>query len=188
MNKRFNVQAGIFTASNGLKIHLTNAYKTGYTVHPGKTASSSYLSFEEMVAWREFFRAERDEELGRWRSPQYPDYVVYPVDENTVRVSNETNGFASKRLRSEIYDTPQECFDTPEYVALAYFDAHPEPKPWHDAKPGQVWALTLEDDDGSITEMAAFKDGEGLWRSVLSQSVIQDPFITEGHLIWPEGD
>ncbi len=38
-------------------------------------------------------------------------------------------------------------------AARAYVEAHPEAKPWQDAKPGEVWVLTLPDEGDADAEI-----------------------------------
>lgn len=160
-----------FTASNGVRVRRIN----DWTVDVEAT-------FERYgVAIREFFRAEEDERLGRWRWPDDPEYVVYAVDE-VLTVIDETDGShqtfsAVNRIRNAV--SPNKW----HRAAAAFLDAHPGPKPWHDAKPDDVWILTI---DGE--EVPALIDGDRefhhrshhRFRSVLDES------ITAGRRIWPE--
>lgn len=103
-------------------------------------------------ALREFFLHERDKELGRWRWPEKPVYVVYPVGEDglvDVLREDPMAGFGPGRqvgisrtaAEDRAVDGPASSFFA---AARAYFAAHQEPRPWHDAKPGEVWAITTE--------------------------------------------
>lgn len=128
-----------FTASNGVKVRRINEY----TVDVEAT-------FERYgVAIREFFQAEEDERLGRWRWPEDPDFLVYPVGEKgLVSVLRE-----GSRTGSGPYIQKSVSRDQAErYVlsagrsffraAKAYFNA--QPKPWHDAKEGEIWVLETD--------------------------------------------
>lgn len=86
-------------------------------------------------ALEEFFQAKRDAELGRWRWPENPDYVVYPRGEDRVRVILESTGDFADSSRGTVIVSPFKD------AARAYFDAHPESKPWHDAEQGEFWAV-----------------------------------------------
>ena len=136
---------------------------------------------------REYFQAERDEQLGRWRDPENPDMVCYPVagDLDAVWVMYEGDGsryHATRTRRERLH---------PHYVSEAagrYFQAHPEPKPWDTARPDDLWVLS----DGDREEV--FRCGEhGLYQlktgnplgSLLSCSHNK---ITAGRRIWPEGE
>lgn len=85
---------------------------------------------------REFFLHERDAELGRWRSKQYPNWVVYTGDEpDWYRAFNEESGEWNHVKEGLSW------IDRPDLTAVnrEFLDAHPKPKPWHDAKSGEVW-------------------------------------------------
>ena len=45
-----------------------------------------------MQALREYFIAERDRELGRWRDPENPGWVVYLSDDKSFVVTDEVTG------------------------------------------------------------------------------------------------
>jgi len=99
-------------------------------------------SAEGIDSLREFFQHERDAELGRWRYPEDTNYVVYggysPGEQKRfVRVLNEELGTVSV-----IYEGKDER-SRPHQIAFAYFEAHPERRPWEDAKVGEIWAITI---------------------------------------------
>ena len=136
----------------------------------------------------DFYQARRDEELGRWRDPENPDMVCYPVecDLNAVWVVYEGDGSRYLANRTRWEDI------RPHYVSEAagrYFAAHPEPKPWDAAQPDEIWVLTINDD----TEEVFRCGGNGLYSpktgnpigSLLSCSHNK---ITAGRRIWPEED
>ena len=132
-------------------------------------------------ALREYFQAERDTELGRWRWPDDPRYLVFPLkDDDEVRVLDENSGQSVAIRRSSF----RSGLTHTHFVgaALAYFDTHPEPKPaWHDAKPGEVWVLEM---DGE--ERAFMLDSADHFDHYGSYYEKDDPMITEGRRIWPE--
>lgn len=125
------------------------------------------MSAAEFAALREFFQALRDEELGRWRYPADPRYVVYGgyspgAEKRLARVINEQAGVSSL-----FYDGDGYGRDESE-IATAYFEAHPERKPWEDAKHEEVWLLTVNGDTGpfladqdSDSPVAAFVAANG---------------------------
>ena len=87
-------------------------------------------------ALREYFQAERDDALGRWRDTENPDMVCFPVvgDLDAVWVVYEGDGSRYHATRTDWERI------RPHYVsetARRYFQAHPEPKPrpWEEAKP-----------------------------------------------------
>ncbi|MBO3663702.1 hypothetical protein [Microbacterium stercoris] len=91
---------------------------------------------------RRILDAERDEQLGRWRWPENPDYVVYPRENGSVTVFEESNPTAALTFWKHVRNAEVTSGAFME-AARAFFEAHPEPKPWHDAKPGELWAITF---------------------------------------------
>ncbi len=144
---------------------------------------SNLIEIEVVQGLKQFFQNERDRQLGRWRWPDKPDYVVYPSElyltppsADLVTVFNERTGQSAHCRRED--DGNSGHFSL---AARAYFAAHPEPKPWHDAKPGEVWALIV---DG--VEKAFTLHGD-LYRTGNLHDIEQtDGHITSGRRIWPE--
>ena len=135
---------------------------------------------------RAFFQAERDEELGRWRDPKNPDLVCYQRRDDTVYVLDERTGFTYARTRSDIIDGS----DQYGIVADRYFQAHPEPKQWEDAQPGEFWILTVDEktDPYKIwTDTQRVRRFERVERPYTT-ICLNDPRITAGHRVWPEGE
>lgn len=176
-----------FTASNGLEI---DARANGaYYVWEGDEFGSilSHLNPDEVEALREFFRAEEDERLGRWRWPENPDYVVHGGARDTFGrrqaiVINE--GTTDKTAFTPSSATGQ---SEKHRAARAFFDANPEQKPWHDAKPGDLWVLDLR---GSIlsAEVYRFTEWRVFWPVDNPDSVYFDPtnpIIEDARKIWP---
>ena len=118
------------------------------------------LQAGRVYSLREYFLSERDTELGRWRWPENPDYVVYSranstTGERMVRVVLEVNGYGC-----DLYEGGHELHEH-QRAARAYFKAHPEPKPWHDAKPGEVWLFKGSTDPGPLPFV--FSPTDNLW-------------------------
>ena len=137
-----------------------------------------YLNREAVLDAEEWAQAKHDADLGRWRDPFDPHYVVYSEDGgDAARVLDERDGVtvvANRRVEST---------DTGYYgAAFRFFEAHPERKPWHDARPEEVWLMgsglhefiALVGDDGKFR----FADG--------SDMALTEEFVT-GRRIWPEG-
>lgn len=106
---------------------------------------NGYLGRDEVFDAEEYFQAKRDEELGRWRWPENPDWVAREVDRSyegrrCVEVMNE------RTFHVNVYNDRvlEGGADIRHRAARAFFEAHPESKPWHDAKPGEVWLLTVD--------------------------------------------
>ncbi len=181
-----------FTASNDSTVEMCGNDRMRVTDNNPRQADSdfvvtpitltSYLDPNQIDALREFFLHERDQELGRWRWPENPDYVVYP--EGTSRlVVRESNGHG---LRISLHDRKVIETHLDSYVgaARAYDIAHPEPRPWHDAKPGEVWLLQVGGDDVPAirdSDEDFFTHSTG-YRAIRNNSVA----ITDGRRIWPE--
>jgi len=155
-----------FTASNGIVV--SPQPQGGVYIRDDCRADS-----DRAQALREFFQAEADERLGRWRWPENPDYVVYrreaypPVNARRVRVILEPTGDFVDTVEGSKIDGPFKD------AARAYFDAHPEPKPWHDAEPGDVFLVTWP---GSEREEAVIVPGG--WPEAWE-------CVTSARRIWP---
>lgn len=176
----------MFTSRSGYKIE---EYHNGGLYIGHRHGLSPVLTAAEADALRDFFQHELDEELGRWRWPENQDYVVYPVE--TIRgqvvavsVLNEVYGETVQYPRANTV-----FYSGEGKAARAYFDAHPEsepkPKPWHDAKPGEVWEVTHE--DGRSLEMTCVMDGINL--SFFNSSRLHTVHYTgirDARRIWPE--
>lgn len=173
-----------FTASNGIVI--TPALGLGTAkINVSGVGFTFSLDGDRCAALREFFRHERDTELGRWRWPEDPRNVVYKKKNGTFLVLRESTGYSTVLTQLAAEEFP----DTWDGAAvLAYLAAHEPQRPWHDAKPGEIWALTV---DG---EECAWRAGSGAYqgRFILagdgsfSNLPSDHPSITAGRRIWPE--
>ena len=144
------------------------------------------LTTADFEALRAFFQAERDDALGRWRDPENPDMVCFPVvgDLDAVWVVYEGDGSRYHATRTDWERI------RPHYVsetAGRYFAAHPEPKPWEKARPDcdEIWVLTIHgcEQPVYVTEFGgepAFQVPGGETISLHRES------ITAGRRIWPE--
>lgn len=150
------------------------------------------INEEYKEALREFFQHERDEELGRWRWPENPDYVVYVKCESEseplagVRVLHERTG-RSRDIGRAVVNACEATVSGFGRAAREYFEAHPERKPWHEAKPWETWVFTIDGKEQSATldEDREFRD-----RSfhTCSWMHVKDDRISAGRRIWPESD
>lgn len=180
-----------YTASNGVTVKTGN--HVGIVVKDGALPNTVIASKAHENALREFFRAEEDERLGRWRWPDSPRYIVrrsdfdetysYVFDEETFELWG-INGF-----EDDTRDVPAIARD----AARAYFDAHPEPKPaWHDAKPGEIWALGIGGGyhGHSITVVEVDGEPRFIWHvggdNGLRNIPVRDRTIDYGRRVWPE--
>lgn len=172
-----------FTASNG--VHISK--------QPPLTDRGAWLMVDghmtspnDADAMREFFRAEEDERLARWRHADFQMFVAYSYNDNWINVVDEAVGTVREHRREEVDACRDTAFPSQsERFARAYFDAHPEPKPWHNAKPGEVWALTWDGIEGVFLHAGGSWYGQGDTRVVLDHP-IHDNNVTAGRRIWPE--
>lgn len=168
-----------FVASNGVEIS-----RCGRGVYDHKGRRNLSMSDSEVDALREFFLHERDTELGRWRDPDSPYIVVYaPNEEGKVRVVDEHAGWGWEvSPESKAYSTST-LFNVVK-AGHHYFEAHPEPKPWQDAKPGEVWVITTSNvgDEVAVlvTGAGRFRYSDGVLMSLTSEQ------ITDARRVFPE--
>jgi hypothetical protein len=168
-----------YTARNGVKIEWD-----------GDTLKVDTLAYFDRwgthyPALAEFFRAEEDERLGRWRWPENEGYIVYPDGRypHLVSVIDESTGLREVRSKSKAGHKR----DNFERAAAAYFDAHPEPKPWHDAKEGEVWVITSAGGSRQDLALVGIEDDAFVLATGESWPKNAD-FLTAGRRIYPEGD
>lgn len=112
-----------YTATNGVKVSSETQPLTGYRRIKFETDSVGELveiSGPNMQALIEDLDAEKDKELGRWRWPKNPDYVVYPI-EGGYSVFDERRGVAEFRNGLYVHDMEGEA-------ARDYALAQPERK------------------------------------------------------------
>lgn len=176
---------GIFIASNGVKVEPVDA--VGGNLY-GLEVDSSHIhrkiGSRTTKALEEFFLVKRDKELGRWRDPEDPNFVVYrdkfhdDEEGRCILTVDERDGNMYHSWSKESIITP---------VAERYFDAHPEPKPWHDAKVGEVWVLTQGKDNETrpwiYKQEEYWLSSDGVWALVTDDEINA---ITAGRRIWPE--
>ena len=157
-----------------------------YRLDFGPGTAPIILSEEEMDELRAHLQAERDETLGRWRDPENPDMMCYPVecDPNAVWVVYEGDGRRYHATRTGWELT------RPHYASEAagrYFAAHPEPKTWDAAQSDEIWVLTINNDREEV-----FRCGERGLYSLKTGNPIGSLLscgrnkITAGRRIWPE--
>ena len=168
-----------YTASNGIKVFVSHGL-VEVDINPNVR---TFYTEGGVTALREFFQAERDEALGRWRSTEFRGWVVYSssFNPNTVKVLDEHAG--------RVFAFTRETLDgTGSAIAAEYFAAHPEPKPWHDAKPGEVWVLEYSNESprAEIT-VTCVMDGDHLsFFNSRRLHMVHYTGIISGRRIWPE--
>lgn len=166
---------------------------SGREVKPGEDGSLTigkvigYLSREAAYDAEEYFQWKRDAELGRWRWPANPDWVAIEGDRDrdgrTVVVVNERTldrSWFNERVR----DTPSDA-DAAHQAGRAYFEAHPERKPWEDAEAGEVWVLTVDGHEAHfVADGKEFNGTNEFGRFICCSHDDED--ITAGRRVWPE--
>ena len=145
-------------------------------------------------ALREYFQAERDDALGRWRDTENPNIVVYPIP----AMNDQGDGYGravwvldeAEMVSRTVLDDRHSHSSASRYFA-AHPQPQPEPKPWLEAKPGEVWALTY----AGIEETAWVADFTWgapprfrQFKNLLNPIFTNDKHITAGRRIWPEGE
>lgn len=134
-----------FTASNGVTVRPDDA---GLVCHRADGAEV-YVGPESSAALREWFLAERDKELERWRSPSDSRYFVRVFGgPNQIEVIFEPKMIRRRYFSRSAVGTESEKnwsgIPGPELdaIALEYYAAHPEVPPWARAADGDIWELT----------------------------------------------
>lgn len=167
-----------FKASNGTEI-IREVFGN-IVMRERNSRSEKWLPVDNdvAVALGEFFEMEADQILKRWRWPENVNYVVYPSD-NGWLVLNELDGHTKHYTHREHVGVGGSNMTR---AARAYFDAHPESKPWHDAKTGEVWVIKWPDG----TESAWTVNNQGKFESPDSTYQLANPNITAARRIWPQ--
>ena len=176
-----------FTASNGLYV------ENGQVYLPDGTKANADLSSVRAVLLIEYgahqAQAQRDAELGRWRSVEHPDYFAVGEGDDSVRVCDESVlrvwGFSRKSAAEDPNAYWAINSEVACSVAREYFAAHPEPKPWHDAGPGELWSLMTA--DGDAVYLAILADDFGMeFVGLKDRFSVGYTGITAGRRIWPD--
>lgn len=183
----------IFTATNGTRIrsrgfpHPIEVDDSTFGWQPLKHYVGGSMMDNAMAEW---YQHRRDVELGRWRDEHDPDMVVYPdvpyvtgipriavLDErkpDQVHTFSEGSARAREGSRAE--------------VARRYFAAHPEPKPWHDAKANEAWVITTSEGEQQAAYTIGERNGGVHFETPSFVFELDDPQIVHAVRLWPEGD
>lgn len=168
-----------FTASNGVGVRID-----GRDLDIRNTRDWVGLCGTVVLdALREFYQHEGDQERGRWRWPEHPDFVVYPKGDGWIVLSEVSAN--SKHYSHREHASIGSSLLT--QAMRAYFEAHPERKPWHDAKPWETWVFTIDGGEQSATldEDREFRDRS---YNTCSWMHVTDERITAARRIWPVSD
>lgn len=258
-----------FTASNGVEIQVADGYLQAYMYLPEPTQLvnpqiHATAGPEGMDALREFFRAEEEERIGRWRESDAEEWRVIPGYEGYYEVScegrvrsvervlpdgrkragkilrlcttkgngrlkvslsrdgvaasvkvhqlvaraflgqapdgkhmvlhsdgNHLNNHASNLRWGNNSDNVRDSISHGTWRNQHTRHAHPEPKPWHRALPGESWVLVYLNEEvpavassgesGHIIFTASTNEGGGT-----EEFVTYSKHITAGRRIFPE--
>lgn len=176
-----------FTASNGLIVTEHPNGPDGLVIERLGMAGLHRLNCFEVAGLREFFQKENDDRFDRWRWPANPEYVVYAWTADPARTARGVTVLSESIPRG--YTVWEDTIDTlygpseneearalARKAARAWFDAHPEPKPWDDAKPGEVWVVKFR--TGPTFDERALVVPESGWdRNLL---------VVDARRVWPE--
>lgn len=170
-----------FTASNGVTLNTDVDRDTeSIRIH------DVLLVDREVKALREYFERKRDQERGLVRLAEHPHLEFYPLDEDRVLIHNPS-------IREAEIHTRETGGGWAGAAAQDYFDSW---KPWHGAKPGEVWVLDAENGhDGPhyVEESDEYMSGIG-FRAIPPRLGRGHgigrfaPIIRDARRIWPEED
>lgn len=153
-----------------------------WRVRVGKTEQLLHNDYIEVL--REYFRDERDRELGvwRWGNERGKQYLVSKLGYgDKFRVVREEH-YEQLDWAPEQYNSLAHSGNDMVKAIQAYQEAHHEKKPWHDAKPGEVWELTTTHIPNKVTAWSTF---EGVFMDE-SQNWVTGMDILDGRRIWSE--
>lgn len=175
-----------FVASNGICVRsesrITGDRRLVFSAH-GKGAEIE-MTGAQMLALIETLDHEHDTELGRWRWPKNRHLVVYADEDGDVTVLNEELGRVSSLIiRADLaMRDPSNLFTK---AARAYFDEHPEPKPWHNAKAHEIWTISRGPDERYFPFRV-----DGRWFTYIEDEnqsfAVDDAQILDARRIYPE--
>lgn len=160
-----------------------------YSGEDNTLTDNDFLDKTDMEALRGYFQAEEDKRLNRWRHPDHPDIYARPMNGNpnvVGVVKDNEDGLAYGQFPRDKYMPSK--IDPMTIVAHAYFEAHPAPKPWHDAKEGEAWVLTTfnREEPALVTSV---RGAEVLrFNSAEYNIPVTSDTITAGYRIHPKED
>ena len=182
-----------FTASNGIQITM-DPDRDGKVYLVGRRArgdEGQYLDThvtggpEGIAALREFFQHERDEERGLWRSPTDPSWTA--VRRNTTIYFQNEDHERSFHFVPKLEGSIRAWSADLQALAYEYIEAHPERKPWEDAKAGDVWVIEVECVESFAVHVVAEFFGAVSFQTPTGNKVnMTNSTFTGFRKIWPE--
>lgn len=173
-----------YTASNGMTLHVRGNMISTSPSGLGLLNLTSDLT----AALREFFRAEEGERRGVWRSTK--DATWTAVRRNTVVYFQNEDHERSFHVVVGNQASMKAWSRDLQRIAHEYFAAHPEPKPWHNAKPGEVWDVDLPAGGNRYVtvESDRFADHTVVFRDPHSVGEVElvDEYIIDARRVYPE--
>ncbi|GAA2577715.1 hypothetical protein [Microbacterium binotii] len=148
--------------------------------------SGDYLDAYDITALREYFVKEEHGRLGLGWLPQHPDYVLRRIPHSDDRDGRAVRVLYLPTFETEtVWDrypvTPRSAI---EAAGVAWLAANPDPRPWEDAKPGEVWKISTV--EGTVDTHA--------WRLDSGEFMFEDGAlvfadgISAGERVWPKAD
>lgn len=181
-----------YTASNGGTIRVEIGGRTTVTDNTrerlcdvAETISrTAYLNEAQSSALREFFLHEQ----GIWIDGETGALALLnraPVDRRYLSVFLDGIMYGVHEPR------PGRGFGSAPaaQVAQRFFEAHPERKSWHEAKPGEVWVLTTNQHaEDWAAKVITDQEGVLIFELILSATKfrVDDELFVSGRRIWPE--
>ncbi|MDY0829084.1 hypothetical protein SK224_08075 [Microbacterium sp. BG28] len=168
-----------FTASNGVTIDRDLE---------GDLAASSgqYLGKDAEQAFRELFAAQHPNAHGLHRDSRFPEYIFirqHRSDDGDGRAVGVID-LEQKEFFTAWENLNRDSRERWIIAGHAWLDANPDPAPWMDAKPGEVWRLTTKSEQSNENawrlESGAFMFDDGGF-------VLADEIVA-GERIWPKAD
>ena len=178
-----------YKASNGITVDSETQGITGrrrITFDHGNHGTTIEMSGEEMSALIECLDQEKDESFGRWRPDRPSDYYAIPQGDGGVLVVDERSGISEVLYRPGDDRSPRLATAGGAATAHAYFEAHPERKPWDTASAGELWAFKT--DPGTRETLWERDASESHWHlpgQTKAELGIHFTIVT-GRKIWPE--
>lgn len=183
----------IFTASNGAEVYKREDGSIYILGNPkGSPDHGNALWPGNEVALAEYFQAQRDKELGVWRWPENPEYVVKPANDYELAIYHEPTfwnrdvvHFADTRAVADfMHEEPGKHLKPWRKAARAYLREHPIKRCWHDAKRGEVWLLEIE---GKRQPAIVMYTMYGMrFQTEEFEHPLDYWYITNAQRIWPE--
>ena len=129
---------------------------------------------------------ELDEHLGRWRWPEHPQFTVVENPESLWVTNEESVTVRSVPKNVALQD--EGSGPTSYQAAHAFLEAHPPRPKWHDAQPGEIWAIRTDTQypcfDAHLVCDNGFSAICDLHGGLVGTLPVNSPAILSAHRIW----